>query len=164
MVHTQTIRSVYLTRGAPGIGKGAWIAQALPGVTVYSAAAFLATMGAHNDPTSAQHLGAAHGACLRAYARDVMSGASPTIAVENTNATRVELAPYVSIALAFGLQCTIVQFPNHPDRRAWVDGLVKRNRYRLTRETIERIAWRIAREASLPKAWRGVRMVRAHST
>ena len=56
-----------------------------------------------------EHLGAAHRACLREFANNVVLGSSvDLLIVDNTNTTVMEAAPYIALALAHGWDVGIV--------------------------------------------------------
>lgn len=96
---------VYIMRGLPGSGKSSWVKNFCPTDTVCSADHFHTVNGEYRyDPKNA---GAAHGACLRQFVRALDVG-TDVLVVDNTNTTAVELAPYVRLCEAFGIEYEIV--------------------------------------------------------
>ncbi len=58
-------------------------------------------------------LSEAHGACLRKFVEEIVPGSknsswADVIVVDNTNTSAMELAPYVQIAMAYGIPVEIV--------------------------------------------------------
>lgn len=98
---------VVLMVGVSGSGKSTFAYREYPDAVVSSANHyFLDDGGVYRfDPTK---LGEAHGACLRSFVSAVQSGA-PCVVVDNTNTTLVELAPYVSLARAYGYSVEVVR-------------------------------------------------------
>lgn len=146
------MQRVYITRGVPGVGKSAWIREHLVSAEVMSTTAALRARGAPcADRLSA--LSQAHADCLRAYAQAIIDGA-PLIAVEIVGASLLDVAPYAALGRAYSAEVTIVQFQNRPGDRAWVRSCARASSYGVSIEQIERAAWRLHREASLPRTWR----------
>lgn len=107
---------VYIMRGPPGAGKSKWIEENRPGSpgrsgdswVVCSADHFHMVGGEYRyDPKNA---GEAHDACLRKFADIVVNNHvdHDVLVVDNTNTTAIELAPYVRLCEAFGVEYEIV--------------------------------------------------------
>jgi predicted kinase len=125
--------NVIILQGIPGSGKSTFakslasIVQALKinvwqreycadrdgDVIVVSADHFFTDdEGVYNfDP---KRIGDAHAACLRKFTSKVLSERDLTIVVDNTNITNVEMAPYATLAAAFGHTCEIHTFHADP--------------------------------------------------
>jgi predicted kinase len=106
------MKNVSILVGVPGSGKSHHTAS-LTGAVVVSADHYFVEVGGGVyafDPTK---LGAAHGQCLRRYTEALQRGESHVV-VDNTNTTTLEMAPYVSLALAYGYAVTIVRVTCDP--------------------------------------------------
>lgn len=104
--------TVTILVGVPGSGKSHHTAS-LTGAVVVSADHYFVELGGGTyafDPTK---LGAAHGQCLRRYTEALQRGEAHVV-VDNTNTTSLEMAPYVSLALAYGYAVTIVRVTCDP--------------------------------------------------
>ena len=95
--------------GASGSGKSTWASTNHPDAIVVSADHyFIGDDGVYRfDPTK---LGDAHGSCLRHFVKFAQSMTTDTVIVDNTNTTLVEIAPYVAVARAYGVE---------PEIRVW---------------------------------------------
>lgn len=94
---------VVILRGVPGVGKSTFAAKFF-WCHVVSADNFFLQDGIYRfDPSK---LGQAHQQCLRDYTGHVV--ARHSVLVDNTNITTTEIAPYVSLAEAFGLSVKII--------------------------------------------------------
>jgi len=94
-------------------------------------------------------LGEAHAQCLtkfidRIYAHDNSSG--NTIVVDNTNTTTLEMAPYVSIAMARGYKVRLITF------NCEVETALKRNVHGVRQDVLLNQAERL-RTRELPSYW-----------
>lgn len=101
------LNKAILMVGVSGSGKSTFAAREYPNATVVSADHyFLDDSGVYRFDGS--KLGEAHGACLRGFVTAVTGGV-PCVVVDNTNTTLVELAPYVSVARAYGYGVEVVR-------------------------------------------------------
>lgn len=94
--------------GPSGSGKSTW-ASNLSGAETFSADHhFVGDDGVYRfNPAE---LPVAHGACLRGFTEAVRTGGAGTVVVDNTNTTLTEIAPYVAVARAYGVE---------PEVRVW---------------------------------------------
>jgi len=99
---------VVILCGASGSGKSTW-ASSISGAETFSADHhFVGEDGVYRfDP---KKLPEAHGSCLRGFTESVRKGAGGTVIVDNTNTTLTEIAPYIAIARAYGVE---------PEVRVW---------------------------------------------
>lgn len=100
----------YILRGLPGSGKSTWAEtqNMKGGVCIYSADSFHIIDGKYcYDPKRA---GFAHAECLRTYVEDIRIGKHDIFIVDNTNTRIHEMAPYIAVANAFGVDHEILQF------------------------------------------------------
>lgn len=97
--------------GCSGSGKSTYINTHWPRAKVVSSDHFFMVDGEYRfDPTK---LGQSHGACLRNYIYAIQQGMAPdgfdgVLAVDNTNTTMQELAPYCAIAASYGIPFEVV--------------------------------------------------------
>lgn len=140
--------TVHIMVGCSGSGKSTLAHKLAPSGAIFSADNwFTAADGVYRF--NATHLSRAHGACLREFTNAVRRGCS-AIAVDNTNSTVMEAAPYIALALAFGQRVVI-----HVLR---MDPIVAhaRNTHGVPLASVQRMAESIARgwPAALPWHWR----------
>lgn len=104
---------VIILRGIPGSGKSTWTkANAPEGAVVCSADHFFEKEGEYKfDP---RQLPAAHGSCLMKFVGAVADPRN-TVVVDNTSTTAVEVAPYASLALAYGHELRVVTLKVDPE-------------------------------------------------
>jgi predicted kinase len=138
---------VYIMRGLPGCGKSTWIKSRLP-VTVKVVSADHFHTGADGvyryDPKKA---GEAHGDCLREFTRALNNKDTiQNLVVDNTNTSIGEIAPYVALALAFGVEHEIIYLP------CSVEKSIARNVHAVPHGTILEMNRRLFAE-SLPPHW-----------
>lgn len=100
---------VVILCGASGSGKSTWASTNHPdAIVVSSDHYFIGGDGVYRfDPSK---LGAAFGACHRAFTEYVQTKTAPVVVVDNTNTTLVEIAPFVAVARAYGIE---------PEIRVW---------------------------------------------
>lgn len=106
---------ITILRGVSGAGKSTWLTQNRPlaAAAVWSADEYFMLRGRRMgkpghyafDP---ELLSVAHGWCLRGFV-EALRGGCEHIAVDNTNATVAELAPYVALCGAFEREYEIVR-------------------------------------------------------
>jgi predicted kinase len=104
------------------------------------------------DPTK---LGAAHGQCLLKFT-ELLSELYNTpqmvvdvIVVDNTNLTALEMAPYVSLAMAYGCPVEIITVKCDPEVAA------KRNKHGVPLAAIKGMAARL-QQRQLPAFWKDI--------
>jgi predicted kinase len=116
--HTHRLRGESMTTtvtvlvGVPGSGKSHHT-ESLTGAVVVSADHYFVELGGGTYAFDPSKLGAAHGQCLRRYTEALQRGESHVV-VDNTNTTSLEMAPYVSLALAYGYRVEIVRVTCDP--------------------------------------------------
>lgn len=103
---------VIVLRGVPGSGKSHQ-AACMTGATVVSADHyFIDSDGEYKfDPSK---IAAAHAACLRRFLDELTSPSSELLIVDNTNASIAEMAPYMALAGAFGVEAEIIEVACDP--------------------------------------------------
>ena len=173
------IRHLVLLSGIPGSGKSRYVAERFGGVPhfcesvrgfitraagsptveiVSADALFVGEDGVYrHDPS---RLGEAHNKCVASVtfwavssddnpANHVIAPAD-VVVLDNTNTTAIELAPYVALAAAFGIPCSLVTVECDPETA------FKRNAHGAPRETV--LAMHAALQARvLPPYWDLVR-------
>lgn len=109
---------IYILQGVSGSGKSSIASKLADADNICSADDFFMRDGKyHFDPTK---LGEAHGACLRKYVSLLLVNAQKgrPIVVDNTNTTIGEIAPYYSLAEAYGYKPVIITVECDPDEAA----------------------------------------------
>lgn len=106
------MNTVTILVGVPGSGKSHHT-ESLTGAVVVSADHYFVELGGGTYAFDPRKLGEAHGQCLRRYTEALQQGASQVV-VDNTNTTLLEMAPYVSLALAYGYGVEIVRVTCDP--------------------------------------------------
>lgn len=96
---------VTILSGVPGSGKSTYVKTHIEGGSIHSADHFFTTESGYQFEAS--KLGAAHAQCLRGFITACQSR-YPTVVVDNTNTTTEEIAPYYSIAKAYGYEVELV--------------------------------------------------------
>lgn len=98
--------TAFIMVGASGSGKSTWIHNNATTAKVCSADDyFMGKKGEYNfDPSK---LSNAHNACLRKFTRILIYGKTDVVS-DNTNTTMAEVAPYVSLAEAYGYDVRVV--------------------------------------------------------
>lgn len=99
---------VVLMRGISGSGKSDFVSQIKTKYSmVCSANNFFSQKGSYRF--DATKLGEAHASCVRKFAETLYEGGNKSLIhfcdlliVDNTNTTALELAPYISLSLAYG--------------------------------------------------------------
>jgi predicted kinase len=137
---------VTILSGVPGSGKSTY-STSNPGLIV-SADDYFTDRYTGEYKFDATKLGAAHGACLRAFVTHVaVSSAGMDIFVDNTNTTAVEIAPYYAVALAYGYQVEILTVLVKPED---LPRCAERNKHGVPLKSIERMAENIYRRKLQP--------------
>lgn len=145
---------VIITSGIPGSGKSTWIRRNTdPWMTeIFSADSyFIDSTGVYRfDP---EKLSQAHCQCLRNFTERLIQLATAetdtcpvTLVVDNTNICAWEIAPYYSLATAYGVRVRIVRLlAEAPEAHA-------RNIHGVQREKVEKMAQRLS-GSDLPSFW-----------
>lgn len=94
--------------GVPGSGKSRYTLGLAEDTVIVSADQFFIEEGGGVYAFDPSKLGRAHGQCLRRYTEALQRGERHVV-VDNTNTTLLEIAPYVSLALAYGCEVEIVR-------------------------------------------------------
>jgi predicted kinase len=109
-------KRVYIYRGLPGSGKTTHIKTQLSDMPIVSADYFFTDVGTGEyrfDPTK---LGEAHNTCMRVFLNYVVLGQDvKAVAVDNTNTTVAEIAPYSAVAQAMGYEVEIRRMVCDPE-------------------------------------------------
>lgn len=144
---------VIIMSGISGAGKDTYIKGVHPTAQVVSADHFFMVGGEYRfDPTK---LGYAHASCMRDFitkcqktndAQVMLGRHSGHIIVNNTNTTTEEIAPYYSVAKAFGAEVTLLTLHCDPEIAA------KRNVHGVPLQAIRAMAQRIA-DRRIPPFW-----------
>jgi predicted kinase len=148
------ISEVIITSGIPGSGKSTWIRNNTnPYMTeVFSADTyFLSSLGQYRFNQAM--LSEAHSSCLKSYTERLLhlcndhdDSMQITLVVDNTNTSAWEIAPYYSLAQAFGIPVKVVRIIASPETA------YRRNIHGVEREKIQKMAERLARNP-LPSFW-----------
>jgi predicted kinase len=93
-----------ILRGLPGAGKSTWAKKNAPKAVVCSADDFFMRDGAYIF--NPYLLPRAHGACLRKFV-DCVQLSEELVVVDNTNIYVCHLAPYISLAEAYGYEVEV---------------------------------------------------------
>jgi predicted kinase len=119
------MKDVIVLRGVPGSGKSRQAAllaaesEALGRATQTFSADRFFVGGDGVYRFDREKIGAAHGQCLRFFARDVVNSiGSRTRIVDNTNTTVGEMQTYVRLAQAFGLSFELITVSCDPELAA----------------------------------------------
>lgn len=142
---------IYILQGVSGSGKSSIARKLADEQDICSADDFFMRDGQYQfNPAK---LGEAHGACLRKYVSLLLVNAQKgrPVVVDNTNTTIGELAPYYSLAEAYGYKPIIVTVECDPEVAA------HRNTHGVSLEACQGMAARITvTNAALPPWWRRV--------
>lgn len=151
---------VKIISGVSGAGKSSWIkAQAwYDNASVHSADDFFMQDGVYRFDAS--KLGEAHGSCLRSFIHGCRAGwryqeagmmdrvpELPIEVVDNTNLSSEEIAPYYSVAQAYGYEVTLVTL------RVPSELAVSRNQHGVDLHTIKNMEKRLS-ERRIPFFWK----------
>jgi len=132
-------------QGIAGSGKSTFVARIAdhPGAVVLSADHYFEKGGEYRfDPSK---LVDAHAECMRHFI-EAIHLQSCLVVVDNTNTTAVEIAPYYSVAKAYGAEVEIVSVSCDPEVGA------ARNTHGAPLAVCKAMAQRIA-ECSIPPYW-----------
>ncbi|MFA5049170.1 MAG: AAA family ATPase [Patescibacteria group bacterium] len=139
------MRKVVILCGVSGAGKSTRVKNEYQNSVVCSADYYFMVEGEYKF--NPKKLSEAHGQCLRSFVESIHMGAS-LIVVDNTNTSVAEIAPYATLALAYGYELSIEIF------KVDVDAAATRNLHGVPRETIIKMAQRIdSLEKKLPSWW-----------
>ncbi len=144
---------VIILRGLPGSGKSSYVRRLRQEnvgcqVVVVSSDYFFEEEGEYNfDPSK---LGEAHGKCLVCFIHEIerrFDRKDFILVVDNTNVTLVEMAPYVAISQAYGLELHIV------DCKCSITNSVKRNTHGVPESTVFKMAELWQGDNEFPSYW-----------
>lgn len=140
---------IKILAGCSGSGKSTYIKNNYPAAKVVSSDLYPGLYEPFFDPTK---LAQSHGWCLRQYIEAIQDGIKfgfdGVIAVDNTNTTVGEIAPYAAIASAYGIPFEIVVIATDPS----VAG--PRNAHGVPQKGVERQYNRMLQEhGRLPSYW-----------
>jgi predicted kinase len=110
---------VIITSGIPGSGKSTLIKNEFSGAEVVSADSFFTDRNG-NYNFDVTKLGEAHAACMRRFIH-ILSNRYDTddvLVVDNTNTTSEEIAPYYSVAKAYGASVELITLVCDPELAA----------------------------------------------
>lgn len=144
------MRKVYIMRGIPGAGKSTFLAGCRTNAIVSADHYFDGENGYRFDPSK---LADAHQACFRNFLVFLQEGIDSNdpdflIAVDNTNISAIEIAPYYLAAESHGYDVEIVNIDCPLDRA------IARNIHGVPREVIMRMYQRMLDERkNLPVWW-----------
>lgn len=142
---------VYIMRGLPGSGKSTWIKRYLEQRREGVAQAICCSADHYHmvdgkycyDPKNA---GLAHNKCLNDYLQQIGVN-TKDIVIDNTNTTLVELAPYVRIAEALGVEYEIIYLHCYPGTA------IRRNTHNVPANTILAMYRNLVNEI-VPSYWK----------
>ena len=138
---------IYIMRGLPGSGKSTWAKENCGNsVEVFSADSWHIVNGVYRfDPKRA---GYAHNECFRAFVLSLQAESEYAYrVVDNTNATLMELSPYVRAIEAFGCEYKIMYI------LCDVETAIKRNVHDVPANTILAMQRNLLTEI-VPPYWR----------
>ena len=100
-------RKVWILSGIPGSGKSTWAGREIPAGRTFSADDWFTTNSVYQFRP--QELPLAHQACFRGFLRAVQEISPRPVAVDNTNLSAWEIAPYMLAAEAHDWEVAIVR-------------------------------------------------------
>lgn len=143
---------VVICRGIPGSGKSTYLKEHYPKACVCSADAFFIQDDGEYRFNSTK-LSEAHGKCLRDFIYFAQKDWEDlVIAVDNTNTTATEIAPYYAIAQAYDATIHLVNFTCDPKVAA------ERNVHGVPLEACKRMHNRLT-QSQLPSRWKFDRII-----
>lgn len=105
----------YIMIGIPGSGKSTWLKNnASQNIKICSADNYFCKNGSYDFKV--EKLGEAHKESIRLFIESCQSGND--VAVDNTNTTIAEIAPYYAIANAYGYSVKFVRVSCLPEKAA----------------------------------------------
>ena len=107
---------VIILSGIPGAGKSTFTKTLSRQIVVSADHFFLNNKGEYNFDF--RKLSEAHGSCLKQFTNLIVSGELDDfdyLVVDNTNTSVLEIAPYVALANAYGLECELVTIECDPE-------------------------------------------------
>jgi predicted kinase len=142
-------RVVYIMRGVPGAGKSTLAATLVPGDShVFSADNyFVQPDGSYKWDKS--KLDAAHKQCIAELEDACVAGMGPLV-VDNTHTRRSEMTAALQVAERYGYEVRVLELlPPVTGQKfnEYVTACAARNVHGVPRESIERMALRLVREA-----------------
>lgn len=149
---------VKIISGVSGAGKSSWIRGQdwSDNASVHSADSFFMKEGTYKFDAS--KLGDAHGACLRSFIHGCRAGwryqetgmldrvEPPIEVVDNTNLSSEEIAPYYSVAKAYGYEVTLITL------RVPSDMAAMRNQHGVSLSTIKNMEQKLS-DRRIPFFW-----------
>lgn len=121
---------VVIMVGASGSGKTTWIKENIPDAKVVSTDNFFERSGLRKFDKAL--LEKAHAWAIRDFIMQCAMQA-PTIVVDNTNTTAVEIAPYIAIGKAYDAEIQVIWLGTDN-----INELVRRNVHNVQERTIRR--------------------------
>lgn len=142
--------------GASGSGKSTWAKENYPQGAVFSADHYFENKAKEEKKTYKEvfnpaELSKAHQSCLYHFTEQLVKKYVDVLVVDNTNTTILEIAPYASLALAYGCELEIIIFQTSS---AQLIKLAHRNLHGVTPATLMSQMERLEKTIyQMPKWW-----------